>query len=1287
MSDLYPPRPAHIPEGLTRPSGRYRAHAWGAFAGLVAFLGLYFGLAAWFAYVTWTCLQAAVSGGERAFLAGLLAIPAGFLLLFMTKGLFFIRRGSTEGLTEISEAEEPALFAFVHRVADEAGAPRPHRIFLSPRVNAAVFYDLGFWNLVLPSKKNLEIGLGLVNVTTLDEFKAVIAHEFGHFAQGSMRVGRWVYLAQQFTGDLITRRDGLDRFLDGVSRIDLRIAWIGWLMRLVVWSLRALLDTAFRLVILLHRALSREMEFQADLVSASLCGSDSLVHALHRLGAADEAWDKAARFCAVEAASGRPPADLFTVQTRLLERLGEIRGEPAFGLTPPLPEEGREGHRVFEGGIADAPRMWSTHPSNPDREANAKARYVPSPLDERPAWALFSDPVALRAVTTQRLFAGATEAGEAPGEAPAEAASPKETLARLDTRFNRPYLDQRLRGAYLDRSLTLRARQPGELYDAEEPQDREATLAALDGLYPEALADQLGQARALEAEAAALEGLKAGVLRAPGGVIRFRGEEIRKSELGDALARVQAEREAARGVVDRHDRRARSAHRAAARLLGGGWVAQLEGLLALLHYTEHSAADLEDAASHVGHVLQIVTADKKITQKEMARLVATAQDAQQVIARIYGARGQVRLGPQVAARLEVASWSDRLPDQFGLPVPDSEAMAEGWLGYMDSWSQALGAALEALRQAVLDALVTTEAQLARALREGLDPGEPPAPPKAPLDYPHRCPGDERPRQARLGWWDRFQVADGPVAGAARLTVASAVLAPALFASWFAGTASLTIHNGLAVPVTVALNEQVVAVPPLGEVSLDLSSEALTVVSTAHTGEQIESFAVDAPSPFSELVYNIGGGSAMVEWTVSYGAAVAVPEKPLGAPRWFETTARHVFEEPPGELKTSSDGATRLTLTDLDGTPPQTQLEWVQDPRQRERMVALHARWEPLSTGSGIEWLYLLKGSERYGQVLAARLAEEDSVALRRLELDAAEGAALSSLCEGYAASAAADPGDADAAYLSIRCMEDGPAQDAAFLEALGRSPGHRWLAWASGLAHAGAGRWSEAATLLQPLIAEQQMGATFTRYAADVLARCRRALVDDPAIPLGDLYEVAPSLEALQGLERGEDLLGDPYLTALLALHSGQWQAALSGRLTRDDRAALLRMVAASDGAPEDLVAEALALEGEAGVSPLTAWTALALAAREGADRSALVAAAEAVEAEVTAALVAALEAGTAEAFEAAAATQPPMMRGQVLAAGLVLLGDEAPAAWRREVRALLFMTERPYFEPAPQAE
>ena len=269
---VYPAGPGSVPADLTRPTRAYRTHAWLAMGGLALFVLLYLALASWFSWTAYRLFASLAHGADPlwTFVAG---ICSAFLAVFMWKALVFVKHRHAIDDIEVTASEQPRLFAFINRLADEAGAPRAHRVFLSPRVNAAVFYDLSVLNLLFPSRKNLEIGLGLVNAVSLGELKAVLAHEFGHFGQRSMAVGRWVYIAQQIAGHIIAKRDALDSFLRGLSRVDLRIAWVGWLLSLIVWSIRSLMETVFRVVVLAQRALSREMELQADLVAVSLTGS------------------------------------------------------------------------------------------------------------------------------------------------------------------------------------------------------------------------------------------------------------------------------------------------------------------------------------------------------------------------------------------------------------------------------------------------------------------------------------------------------------------------------------------------------------------------------------------------------------------------------------------------------------------------------------------------------------------------------------------------------------------------------------------------------------------------------------------------------------------------------------------------------------------------------------------------------------------------------------------------------------------------------------------------------
>ncbi len=206
------PDPWGVPADLTTPTRGYKRSPWLAFANLLGFVALYVGLTTYFGWLAYRLLCDALNGGG-GIVGALLAIPPLLFFFFLVGGLFVVKEQNDPTLLEVREEDEPALFAFVRRIADDTGAPRPHRVFLSARVNAAVFYDLSFRNLLFPSKKNLEIGLGLVNALSLDEIKAVIAHELGHFAQRTMAIGRWVYTAQQIAGHIVPARGWLDKVL------------------------------------------------------------------------------------------------------------------------------------------------------------------------------------------------------------------------------------------------------------------------------------------------------------------------------------------------------------------------------------------------------------------------------------------------------------------------------------------------------------------------------------------------------------------------------------------------------------------------------------------------------------------------------------------------------------------------------------------------------------------------------------------------------------------------------------------------------------------------------------------------------------------------------------------------------------------------------------------------------------------------------------------------------------------------------------------------------------------
>lgn len=939
MQGFYPQGPAQTPADLTRPTGAYRRHAWWAVASLMLFVALYLALTAWFAWTAYRLLGEAVAGGQGDNLGNILVgASAAFLAVFMLKALFFVKRGEVPDAVEIKADKQPRLFEFLYRLADEAGAPRPKRVYLSPRVNAAVFYDLSLLNLLFPLRKNLEIGLALVNVLTLSEVKAVLAHEFGHFAQRSMAVGSWVYIAQQIAAQIVAKRDALDKALEVISRIDVRVAWIGWLLQLVVWSIRSLMDTVLRVVVLAQRALSRQMEFQADLVSVSLTGSDELVHALHKLQAADDSWGRTLNFADGELRRGRIPHDLFAVQTRIIETVGRITADESYGKVPAAAEGEPQARRIFKSSFAQPPQMWSTHPPNAVREDNAKRRYVPSPRDDRSAWLLFDDDDAVKAKVVADLL----------GKAEAEPASEAETFQALDERYALLQYQGRYRGAYLGRPLARHAASAAELYGGEllaRTLTQADVRKALDELYPEQLAQDLTQLRELEEERGTLEAVRDKVYRADGGRIVYRGREIARRELPGAIREVAEEEAQVRQRILEHDRRCRSAHLAAAEQLGGGWKVYLVGLIEVLHYAEHALANVRDAQGLLSNIFDVVTANGRVNKSKLQRLLGAANQLHEALAGVYLHQHDMVLDAALCARLGVSGWSEML-EPFKLE-PATKGNITNWLKVIDGWTEAAAGALFALERAALEQLLLTEDEVARNLREGTTPQAAPAASRVPEAYATLVTGEERKRERQLAAWDRFQTADGFLPAVGRLLVAGAIVGAVLgFGMLTGSTLPVSVYNGLDRTVSVHLGDKRLTLAPFSARQVDTDvGKTIEVAAYTRGGALIERFRPNVSSFGGHYVYNVAGAAPLVRWVAVYGSAVKVPPRLLGAPRWFTSSADVFFTEPPRMIQSSTGGATRAVVTGLGDRPPAQQLKLVGSAAARQRVIQTHLKWD------------------------------------------------------------------------------------------------------------------------------------------------------------------------------------------------------------------------------------------------------------------------------------------------------------------------------------------------------
>jgi Zn-dependent protease with chaperone function len=1263
-NDLYPAGPASVPPHLTDAGPRYKRRAWIAVVALLLFGLLYVGLAGWFTLIAWRAFTAIFAQGQhvgRALLIGVLSV---FFVVFMIKGLFFVKQGDKSQAIELHAHDQPELFAFLYKLADEARAPRPHRVFVSAAMNAAVFYDLSIINFFFSSRKNLEIGLALINVLTLGEFKAVLAHEFGHFAQRSMAVGRWVYIAQQVAEQIVARRDAFDRFLSGLMRRDIRIALVAWALGLIIWSIRSLIDQCFGLLLLAQRALRREMELQADLVAVSLTGSDALVHALHKMSAADDAWNRTLQFAYREYGRGRQVRDLLAVQSHILNHLRMAYDDADYGRSPVLPKEDVAQHRVFKTAFAQLPQMWATHPSNHEREQNAKNIYVAAALDERSAWVVFQHATEIREQVSLTVL-----------DRPSKdlvVESDEEALAHVDEEYSKEFLSRFYRSVYLGRSIVRHAKKVGDLYENYAPLPDNP----LSHIYPPALSAKLEELRELRREAAMLKAIRDGKMEATGKGLRYLDRDLKRADLPAAIAEVEKDVSEREGRIFAHDRLCRTAHLRLAQSAANGWDVYLKSLLSLMHFADHTAADLHDVQSLTWHVYQLMASTGKINQAKMQRLLDQCNSLFASLRSAYELGLQVQPGAAILARIGVENWTRHFGElRFAAPT---QANLQEWLNSVDSWVNAAYGNLCQLYEVALSELLKTEKLLAKTANppDGrFELEQAPVPAVIPNSYPILLPGTERSRDIKLDWRSRLLQGNGRITNLFKLLVALPLIAGLLIVGTLGGRPDLTIYNGLAIPVQVEVGDVKFTVQPNGFEEIRLPAADNVSVHAASGAMEIESFNQHVDDALGHYVYNIARASPLILWYAVYGNATRPKPQLLGNPRWIDTSADYIFVNPPGSVSTKFGGKTLNVLSSASKENVMTQITMMPVHVDIEEAINAHVRFDPSNSPQFPDWMLRSGGLNYVFDLVQERLKNyPDDVYALRAEHDFAPAAQRAEICRKQTALAQKHPDSGDLQYLAIRCMSKDDAERRALQAALAHFPNNPWLHLVGGYKALQAEQMDE--MIRHFTITFAQLPATRSWVNLDI-ARLRR--LQNPEADLSDLIKGAPLLDSYHDLETNSHQEG-PAKAWSYFIH-GDLQQAHQLAVPRRNGVMLILLLAASDGAQHDWAAQLLTAGPTQDWSLEMAIYGEALAVREHRDTMLFKKRiAELDDDPRMQRIFQAMQDGKT-VDEADWAALSLSERGTMEAAGLIMQGQAAPAKWRLEAKRLLFGTERPYFQ------
>lgn len=165
----------------------------------------------------------------------------------------------------INLQKNPKLAAMIRSVARKLKEPIPKEIYFTGECNAFVAERGGLMGF--GSRRVMGIGLPLMQLLSVNELNAILAHEFGHFSNRDTVLGSWVY----------TTHDLIFRTLDNLEQANSLLQY-----PFILYA---------KLFLRVSHGISRHQEFVADKCSVEVFGREVATSALKKVHAAAGAFE------------------------------------------------------------------------------------------------------------------------------------------------------------------------------------------------------------------------------------------------------------------------------------------------------------------------------------------------------------------------------------------------------------------------------------------------------------------------------------------------------------------------------------------------------------------------------------------------------------------------------------------------------------------------------------------------------------------------------------------------------------------------------------------------------------------------------------------------------------------------------------------------------------------------------------------------------------------------------------------------------------------------------------
>lgn len=300
------------------------------------------------------------------------------LTFFLVKPLFAPRRADEQAFS-LNHADAPQLFALVGWICRSLEAPIPSRIDVDCRVNAGAGFRSG-WRSLFGNDMILVIGLPLVAGMDLAQLAGIIAHEYGHFSQGSAMRASW--LMSQINNwffRVVYERDQWDEALEQASEREngkLLLVIPLYMARFAIWLTRGLLWVLMAISNALSCFMERQKEFDADRYEVRLCGSEHFPVTMRRGRQLDLGFNVAIRQI----------REKWKKERKLFDQIPEFIVSRADEITAEKQE------RLHSTLSRRRTRLFDAHPSDAERVQHALATREPGIFHSTaPATSLFTD--------------------------------------------------------------------------------------------------------------------------------------------------------------------------------------------------------------------------------------------------------------------------------------------------------------------------------------------------------------------------------------------------------------------------------------------------------------------------------------------------------------------------------------------------------------------------------------------------------------------------------------------------------------------------------------------------------------------------------------------------------------------------------------------------------------------------------------------------------------------------------------------------------------------------------